>query len=282
MKRFYPLIMVLVILISCFSYVSAMDAERVVGDVLYHQDFSAVSDILESGLSIGSATSYNSMIGCPNESLKVETYDTGRVYVIFPEVERNDEGSYTIEFTFRFTDIHTENGYLAPILTCRGDEPSNISVLVIRANGTVDNFDEPDAVLREAIAGGEYINVKIPIRSWVLNEIIFTYNDVEYKIKRNNVLLVNEGGMGFVVRNANIAVDEIYVVHGTDYVEKTGYYAEHSYAADESPVRVPDNVSESVEYSPATADKTCMWLCFAVIGAFGACLCSSVSVKKRI
>lgn len=274
MKRFYPFLLVLVMLFSCIC-VSAKNTEISVGEVLYHQNFGAVKDIVESGIRVGSASSENSLIACPNESLEIHTYDTGRVYVMLPDAENVDDGSYTIEFTFRFTDIHTENGFIAPILTCRGDEPTNISSVVIRADGTVDGFDLPDEELREAIADGEMIGVKIPVDSWVMHKIILSVGDTEYTLERDNVLVINDGSMGFVVRNTDVAVDEVYVVYGTDYSEKLGYYAENSYATDDSPAVSGE---QNEEYSPETGDDTALMIVFAAVSG---AICAVLHRKER-
>lgn len=279
MKRLFPILIVIVLLFSCVS-VCAKDAEISVGDVLYHQNFSAVTDIVDSGIRIGSASSENSLIACPKESLEIHTYDTGRVYVMLPEVDGCGDGSYTIEFTFRFTDIHTDNGFIAPILTCRGDEPTNISSVVIRADGSVDDFDEPDDELRKAIADGETIGVKIPVDSWAVHKIILTVGGTEYILERENVLVINDGSMGFTVRNTDVQIDEVYVVCGVDYVKKLGYYAENSYAADDSPITVPDGGADGEEFSPETGDETWVMLaCAAVCGAVCARLLRKVQYQ---
>lgn len=263
MKRFLPIFVVIVMLVSCIS-VSAKDPVIPVGEVLYHQSFGEVTDIVDSGVRIGSASSQNSFIACPRESLEVRTYDTGRVYLLLPEAEKHSDGTYTIEFTFRFTDVHTDNGYIAPILTCRGDEPTNISSVVIRADGSVDDFEEPADELREAVAGGETVGVKIPVDSWAIHEIIFEVGEAEYTLERDNVLMINEGSMGFVVRNTDVQIDEVYVVYGLDYEEKLGYYAENSYAADDSPA---EDIVGGEEYAPDTADGAWVMLaCAAVCG----------------
>ena len=68
--------------------------------------------------------------------------------------------------------------------------------------------------------------------------------------------------MGFCVRNAYVAVEEVWIVNGTDYTEKTGVYAEASYADD-------GNAGKADEpYAPATGDSSWLWICFAVSGMF--------------
>lgn len=284
MKRFCTFLSVLVMLVSCFFIVevSAMDAQRNIGEVLYHQNFNAVSDIVDSGITIGTTSSANSMVGCASEALEIHTYDSGRVYVILPDAEKGSEGSYTIEFTFRFTYIHTNNGYIAPILTCRGSEPTNITSLTIRADGNIDSFQAPDEALMKAISGGETIGVKIPVRSNVVHEIILTVGDIEYTLERENILMVNDGSVGFAVRNTDVEIDEVYIVYGTDYDVKNGYYAKNSYASDNSNVMIPDSSVESEEHSPATDDRSCIAAFICMDAALGAFLYCFSFRKKRL
>lgn len=274
MKRLFPLILALLLFMLSVG-VYAMNAEPEVGEVLYHQDFNDVTDIVNSGIRIGTASSVNSMVGCPAESLEIHTYDSGRVYVILPDIEKGEDGSYTIEFTFRFTDIHKTNGFIAPILTCRGSEPSNITSLVIRADGTIDDFETPDEALQSAISGGETISVRIPVQSWAIHKIILSAGDIEYTLERESVLKISSGSIGFTVRNANASIDEVYLVFGTDYEEKIGYYADQSYATDEAPA-VSETNGESAELSPATADGLMIMLSAAAV-----CGVSCVILKRK-
>lgn len=282
MRRLVPVVLVVVMFLSCLG-VHAMDAEKAVGEVLYHQDFSAVSDFAESGIRLGTASASNAIVVCPEQSLEIFTYDTGRVHVLLPEADKGDGDSYTIEFTFRFTAVHSENGFIAPILTCRGCEPSNITSIIIRADGSVDNFSEPDENLKNAIAAGETIGVKIPVSGGVMHEVIFSAGGVEYTVERENVLMINNGTVGFTVRNADVAIDEVFVVNGTDYAEKSGYYTEQSYASDDSPITVPECSEESDELSPDTGDFPVVLAVVIAAAAFGGGFaCAFISRKRRM
>ena len=59
MRRLFLIMIAFVLMLSCFG-VSAMDLEKNVGEVLYHQNFSDISQISESSLLIGTASSPNS------------------------------------------------------------------------------------------------------------------------------------------------------------------------------------------------------------------------------
>lgn len=264
MKPLSVLIALILVLMSALS-VYAGDSFRIDGEVLYHQDFSHESQFCESGIRIGTQSSKNSEMNCVGDTLKINTYDNGRVYAILPEIRKED--TYTVEFTFRFSEISAENGFIAMILTCRGDEPSNISSVTIRADGTLDNFDEPCEMIGEAIRNGDLVNVQIPVRGNVINEIIMTSGEYRCVVERENILVIEDGNMGFSVRNASVELPEIYVVHGVDYDEKTGYFADSSFAADDDddevilpkPTENPDEVPET---APDTGDG-----CVAVIAA---------------
>ena len=246
--RRLSLFVVLCIILCLFLPVYAQNSSVEVGEVLYHQDFSAVTDVSDSGVSLGSLTSPDCFISTAGESLDLVTGNNGRLYALLPSIEKSD--TYTVEFSFRFSEIRAENGYVAFILTCRGNEPTNISSLVIRANGSVDNFEAPDPALSDLISDRETVNVKIPIKNGALYQIIFSSGGEEYTIERDSVLVIGDGDFGFAVRNASASVNEIYVVNGIDYEELSGYYADESYATDLSPATRHDGD----ETSPATWD----------------------------
>ncbi|MBR3998298.1 MAG: hypothetical protein IKI93_08145, partial [Clostridia bacterium] len=185
MKKLFPIVLVLMMILTATG-IYAMDTEKLAGEVLYHQNFSDISDFSASGIRIGTSSSENSLVSCEGDSLEIHTYDSGRVYIILPDAEKGDSDSYTIEFSFRFKNIHSENGFIAPILTCRGCEPANITSVTIRADGTVDEFSALDAELSEAIASGETIHVKIPVKDGMMYKIIFSADGKEYTAERNN------------------------------------------------------------------------------------------------
>ena len=259
---------VLIVFCSALS-AGAGEELKIIGEVLYHQDFSEESDLAESGIRVGTQSSENSMMGCTGDNLEIKTYDNGRVYAIFPDFEK--ESTYTVEFAFRFSEISVENGFISLILTCRGDEPTNISSIVIRANGELDGFDAPCEKIRTAIQNGEMISVQVPIRDNVLNEVIMTAGEASCIIERESVLVLSEGRMGLAVRNASVEVPEIYVVHGVDYEEKLGYFADYSYSEDAETVFTEtsagtDETEPQPETSPDTGDSAVLLLTAAAAG----------------
>ncbi|MBQ8369021.1 MAG: hypothetical protein IJY35_03470 [Clostridia bacterium] len=269
MKLLSLFVAVLLVICSALS-VSAGDGLKIIGEVLYHQDFSEESDLADSGIRVGTQSSENSMMTCVGDNLEIKTFDNGRVYAIFPEIAK--ETTYTVEFSFRFSEISAENGFISLILICRGDEPTNISSIVIRANGELDGFDSPCEKIMTAIKNGEMVNVQVPIRENVLNEVIMSAGDAVCTIERESVLVLSDGQMGLAVRNASVEVPEIYVVHGVDYTEKLGYFADYSYSEDgETIVTVTPAVSDEgiPETSPETGDTAVMLMAAAAATGLG-------------
>ena len=262
MKRFLAFLTVLGMFFLCSVGIGASSpaSSPAVGEVLYHQDFSVLSDVGKSGIVRGTSSSEKAQFTCIGDALELNTFDNDRAYAILPGAVSAD--SYTIEFDFAFSEIRSENGYIGFLLTCRGTEPTNVTALVIRAGGTIDDFAEPEEALKKAIAGGEEIHVKIPVDKSVLHKIELTAGDKTYTLERKSVKVLDDGGRGFVVRNASVKVGEIYLVNGIGYTAKSGTYAVSSYAADEPVTQVatmqkPEPAAEpAVTPVPETAPDT--------------------------
>ena len=264
MKRFLAFMTALMMLsaaLFCMSVPAlagdaAGSAAPAVGEVLYHQDFEVLSDIGKSGIVRGTSSSDKSEITCTGEALELKTFDNDRLYALLPSSGAAD--SYTVEFEFSFSEIQKTNGYLGFILTCRGTEPTNVTALVIRADGTIDDFEEPDEALKKAVSGGETVLVKIPVEKDVLHRIELTAGGKTYTLERDSVKVLDDGGMGFVVRNASAEVGEIYIANGTGYTAKSGIYAKKSYAEDAvvSAVDTLMEPAEIIEASPETGELT--------------------------
>ena len=130
------------------------------GEILFRQSFSDISDYAKCGWQTGTLTAEGASISVADGALAVKSL-SGRAYVLMPETKRGNDA--TVEFTFRFTESGTENGSLSVLLTCRGEEPTNVTSVVIRANGTVDDFSDLDEAIVKAIRSGSKIKVEIPI-----------------------------------------------------------------------------------------------------------------------
>lgn len=232
---------------------SAGDRQKPVGEVLYHQDFSVLSDVAKSGIVRGTSSSENSHITCEGDALELNTFDNDRVYAILPTTKTGD--SYTIEFDFAFSEITSDNGYIGFLLTCRGTEPTNITALNIRADGTIDDFEEPDETLKKAIHDGSEIHVKIPIEKNVLHKIELTAGGTAYTLERKSVKVIDDGETGFVVRNASVDVTEIYIVNGIGYTAKSGAYAAESYASDQAVASLDASAEQGTVSLPVSAEE---------------------------
>ncbi|MBP3377290.1 MAG: hypothetical protein J6L96_00930 [Clostridia bacterium] len=277
MKRLL-IVIVAVILTVCSVFVYADESQPEHGEVLYHQDFADIGEFKNSGIKVGSLSSTAAEYGCRGEYFTVATKDNGRVYMILPEVYHSS--TYTVEFSMKFTDTTNAVGYIAFMLTCRGEEPTNISSLVFRADGTIDDFSEIPKELSEAIAAGEDVEVIIPVENDILYRIIVTVGDNAYTLERDSMLVISDGGMGFMYRHIGASVREVYIVNGVGYTEKIGDYADNSFATDDCPVITPDGNGNC--NAPATSDLGFAVSAVVMTVSGAAILAISIdSIKKR-
>lgn len=263
-------VMLMLSLVVCSS---AMDSALSLGEVIYHQSFEEVNRYSACGINVGTAGSPDASIYISNSGLNIRPSDSGRVFLILPQCEKSD--SYTAEFTFSFLRKDNDNAYLAFILTSRGDEPTNITSFVIRANGIVDDFSPVSDEIKNAITEGSEVSVKIPLEDGVLHEVELSSGGVSCTVERRDVVLVGGGQNGFVIRNADISISDIYIVNGVGYSKKIGYYASNSYS--DSASFEEDEPEEETELSPATADMNT-----ALISAAALSAALASALKKRI
>ena len=190
------------------------------GEILYRQSFADLSDYNNSGWTTGTSSSEKATVSVKDGALQARCMDGGRAYVLMPSVSRGP--SYTVEFTFRFTESGVENGSLGFLLTCRGEEPTNITSLLIRSGGTVDDFSDPDPIVGAAIRGGKAVTVEIPVEEGAVHRMKLTAGGASCTLERTDVLMIAQGSMGFAVRNDGAAVTDVWVVNGCGYEKKTG------------------------------------------------------------
>ncbi|MBQ8401746.1 MAG: hypothetical protein IJX14_07450 [Clostridia bacterium] len=223
-----------------------------VGEVLYHQDFADVSTASIAGIRKGTISSDNTVISVTEDALGIYSADDRRAYALLPEIDWTD--SYTIEFSFRFTEALTAKGYLSCLLTCWGEEPSNITAAVFRVDGTIDDFGDPSAAMQKKIRDGETIHVTIPIEDGILHTITLTSGNLSCSVQRDSLKRIAEGERGVGIRNASVEITEVYVVNGTGYSAKNGEYADRSWADDRS--------ADSGGVCPPTGEKQgILWIC---------------------
>ncbi len=240
--------MLCLVFVFCMLFsvcVTATDSYAV-GEVLYHQSFDGIGSLRSTGIRMGTVSSDSTRLRTDGEALRIDTYDDRRNYALLPEIPWTDD--YTVEFTFSFQDVRARNGYLAFLLTCWGDEPSNITGLVFRAGGTIDDFAPLSEEVQTAIAAGtEPIHVTIPVENGILYEVTVAVGDAEDTVKRSSLKRIPEGNRGFGIRNTSAAIEEIYVVNGTGYTAKTGDFAEASWS--------DDPANQELTGSPDTGDS---------------------------
>jgi len=223
---------------------SAVEPEA--GTVLYHQDFAVVSSASIAGIRKGSDSSADSVVRVTDTALGIYSVDNERTYVLLPEIPWTD--SYTIEFSFRFTDILASNGYLTCMLTCWGEKPDNITAVFLRASGKIDDFSAPSEEIAACMKNGEEILVEIPVDGGILDTIRLSSGEHSCTVRRDSLKQISAGTRGFSVRNASVEIGEIFVVSGTGYTAKTGDYAAESWAAD-----IPNG--SAGESAPPTGDS---------------------------
>lgn len=272
-----------VIVLFVFSLpVSASNPEIADGEVLYHQVFADGLSIERCGIKLGTAGSQNVYMSTSDDGLNISTYDTERAYILLPKFYVTD--SRTIEFSFRFDGKRTDNARLAVMLTCRGDEPTNITSVMFRAGGTVDGFSEPSDNIKQAIADGKTVDVKIPLESGVLHEITMASGGEECTLEKREVMVVSAGDLGFVLRNADATLNDITVVSGVGYSEKIGYYAEKSYSDDivhEVPDLPDEFPADDTECAPETGDGSAAAFLLSTVFAGFAMLYTAKRAFKR-
>lgn len=261
LRSFILLVFCAVFLVSTLPVTTL--ASHSAGEVLYHQDFTRVSTAHLAGIRAGSANAQESQIGVTTDGLVIDPNGERRTYAILPEIENTD--TYTVDLTFRFRSVHRTNGYFAFLLTCTGDKPSNVTPVVLRADGAVDGFGDLDNAIVQHYKNGDPIRLTIPVVDGVLHSLTISSGTDSQTLERTSLLRIPDGNCGFCVRNASVLIEDTAILYGTDYEMPTGYYATHSYAEDDG--------ARTDILSPATGD-TAVYLLPAALGcAIFLCAC---------
>lgn len=259
MRRIALLLSVFLLLMSLFvcpGTAAEWNEKMTAGEILWHQSFADLSDYNKSGFTTGTSTAESATVAVKDGALQIRCMDGGRAYVIMPSVKHGP--SYTAEFTFRFTESGMENGSLSFLVNCRGEEPSNITSVVIRSTGTVDGFPDPDPAVMDAIRKGRSVTVEIPVEAGAFYRVKLTAGDVSCTLESSDLLKIAQESMGFAVRNDGAAITDVWIVNGCGYAEKTGDTASAVRDADK-PVpgteQKPGRGSGSGDTSPKTGDR---------------------------
>ena len=269
-------------LFVCPAGAAEWNESMAAGEILYHQSFADLFHYNKSGWVTGTASSDGATVDIADGALQLRCLDGGRAYALMPSVSRGP--SVTVEFTFRFTQSGMENGSLSFLLTCRGEEPTNVTSLVIRSGGTVDDFPEPDPRVALAIRQGKTVTVEIPIEEGAFHRMKLTAGDVSCTLERTDVLVIAQESMGFAVRNDGAAITDVWVVNGCDYEKKTGSDASAvrenvGKTEKPTPVREEDTAEET---SPNTGDRSRTYQQAAAVGGAAVILSCGLSRRKRV
>lgn len=266
LKRVFGVVLLLSLFCSLMALSSAV--EPLFGEVMFAQRYADFSSFAETGIRFGTGG------GTPtvsfNEGLSVKPEDDLKTYLLLPDLP--DGGAwadtYTVEFSFSFTEIAAANGYFGFLMTGKGDVPSNRTELIVRANGTLDGIGAFSDSFKEAMAKGEKVTVTVPVREGMMYEVEAVCGESAETLALPSVKIIGEGSRGFVVRNASVSVESVCVVRGVGYAKKMGKYATESYkmtAGEDDPV------------APPTADRASLSLCML----FGAAGCAIFVSRRR-
>jgi len=239
---------------------AAKDLGPVDGVVLYAARFGDYSRLPETGIRFGTSSWEEAGMQLSGEELLIRSSSDQKTYLLLPRVDIGTD-TYTALYTFRFTDVAAANGYCGFLLTSRGDAPSNRTEFLVRANGECDGFGTLSAALAEKIAAGEQVHVRIPVRHGMLYEVQVSCGDETETLRLNPVRTIDDGGRGFVLRNASAALESVEILYGADPAEPSGYYAQHSYVASA-------DAGEEI-LPPPTADAGLLFAGLAVCACLG-------------
>lgn len=261
-------------LVILFLSVTALPAfaSYVEGEVLYRQDFTKVSTASLAEVRAGSANSTDAFIGVTVDGLLIDPCGDWRTYAVLPEIPCTE--NYTVTFSFRFGESYTTNAYFAFLLTCTGEKPSNVTAVIFRIDGSVDDFGNLTDSIVQNYKNGETVHVTIPIADAVLHTVTVSCGDETQTLERTSLLRIPEGNRGFCVRNASVLVEETAIMYGTEYDTPTGYYAVHSYAEDNGAR------TDLPLFSPETNDSLRYAAYFAPIGFLVFAQCAKQRLKS--
>ena len=247
------LALLLASLFVCRVFASVWREGLPAGEVLYHQSFADVKDYESSGFVTGTDTPDTTSVAVKDGALALRDVSGGRGYVIMPEISHGKD--LTAEFTFRFTESGLENGRLDFMVNCLRDEPTNIISVVIRGDGSVDDFSVPTAEVASAIRGGKQVTAEILVENGAMYRMRLTSGKDSCTLVRNEVKAIPLQDMGFSVRNSGVAITDVWVMNGTDYTAKTGDTASRV-KNNTGPTETETEKEIPKETSPKTGDRS--------------------------
>lgn len=221
-----------VCLLLCCAWVMPVFASDTYtdGEVLFAARYGDYKSLRDTGVRLGTSSWEESRVSLADGYLRIHSSSDQKTYLLLPE-EIPHTDTYTVVFTFRFSEVAEERGYCGFLLSASGDAPSNRTELLFRANGESDKTGQFGDGICTALADGEEVRMEISVRHSMLTEITAVAGDVSETLKLENVRAVPTGRRGFVFRNASCDIREIKIVCGVGYEKETGFYAENSYIA---------------------------------------------------
>lgn len=233
------------LLLVLVTPVRAADSDRAAGEVLFAERYADYASLRDTGLRFGTSSWTGASLALKDGELNVLSASHERTFLLLPESVFTD--SYTIRFTFRFTELLEPNGCVGFILTSTGDAPANRTEVLFHANGSCGDFGQLSAPLAQALTRGDPVTVGIPVEHGMLHEITVTDGTTTDVLLLTNVRPIAPGGRGFSFRNASAALSSVEVVNGVSFGSLSGVYASSSYVA-------PDDFRMTAFVAPFTPD----------------------------
>lgn len=262
MRRIIAFALAFVLLCLCFT-AAASAAEDKDGVVIYRQSFADVSDASSAGIRKGNKNADCFSLDVDDDCLKISTSSLEKAYVILPYYNTLED--YTVKVSFSFYDIIKENGYVALMLTSRGDEPDNIDSITVRADGRCDEWGSFSDELVNDLKNGNKAELTVYVESGIPRRLELSSAGNTEELSCKSLVDVVEGSIGFIVRNLSVSIHDVKVISGTRFTEITGELADSSTWTDEYPyidasMRIrPMMISEPEVSASQTGDSGFIW-----------------------
>ncbi len=243
-------------------------AEYRQGEAVFAARYDEYGSLRDTGLRLGTASWSGASFSLSGEGLLVSAASDYKTYLLLPP-ELPFPDTYTVLYTFRFTELLEANGSCGFLLTSSGAAPSNRTEAVLRADGVCDGFGRCGEAVTEHLTSGAWVTVEIPIRHGMLSELRVRAGGEEEVLRLQHVRSVAEGGRGFVFRNASVEIGSVYLVCGADFTEEEAAARERavSYLAPEDFTGDLPPAPEDDVPAPHTADA----------GLYPAALCAAAA-----
>lgn len=271
-------------MLLCTSLIAA-DRNLPDGHVIYRQNFSDTKGVILTGMYFGTLSSPDATAVNRNGKLLVDGQSDLRTYLLLPA--ESPGNTYTFSATISLTEAVTANGYCAILISAWGDAPRNRAEIIIRADGTVDDFSEPTETVRRLIAEGGVFTLTVPVKSGAIDEIIIDTGDEKDTLIRREIKIVTGGGVGFSLRGMAIEIDEVILISGVDFDSLSGVFADKSYSNSQDPddgIRASEKETEETSSreelppNPPTGDFCTVLALIIAASAISAFIC--VLAKK--